>query len=164
MKKKIVRMMGVGALSASLLTLSPAFAEAAEKSQAIGAKQTASHGPASYGKKHRMKFMMKSLNLNQDQITKIKQIRQDMRGQMKAYWSQMQDIRTKMHSLINSEEYTQNKAKALIAEKTGVLEKLMLLRADTAHKIWLVLDSAQQTKWQNIKVDHHKPHVKAKTY
>jgi Spy/CpxP family protein refolding chaperone len=145
MKHQLTKTMGLAMVGAALLVAAPVFASSHNSSASEGVSWH-SHDRGSII--DLLQKRAKEFNLTADQKDKIKALRATNETERKAFWAEMKKDRQEMRQLIQSKDYTEDKAKEMIAAKSEARQKMMLMRANTAHQVWLVLTPEQQQKVQ----------------
>jgi Spy/CpxP family protein refolding chaperone len=112
------------------------------------------HACAAHMKHWLMDKFSDKLHLTSAQVSQMKALRDANQPERDKYRSQMKDTRMQIHQLIQSKDYSEAKAKQLIASKSAIVQKLMLMRMNTAHKMWMMLTPEQQATWQDMMKKH----------
>ncbi len=102
------------------------------------------------GGEHRMKRMIKALELSEQQQVQIKAIRNQAKAQRKILHDSIKQFRTEAKVLVQAETFDEQAFVALQGAYQPSFEQAGLAKAKTKHAIFNVLTTEQQNKWSTI--------------
>lgn len=151
----IIKRIGLPLVLATLF-LSPlvhASADAAQTSPAAASQSCPCE--------HKGHKLIASLQLTDDQQTKIRAIKDATKNASKAWWQQMAAITTQINAITTSDKVDEAKLDELIKQKTDLFSKIMKARVVSKNQIYHVLNAQQQQQfaemlkeWQGKKHSH----------
>jgi periplasmic protein CpxP/Spy len=125
-------------------------------------KKSAQNMPCSC-KHQKMNKMMESLNLTDDQKTKLDAIKQETKSQMKSLHEQMRSLRTEMKTLVHSDKMDEKKMNALINKKKELVAEKTKIKLQSKNKMYNLLNPQQKqqfntmlNQWKQKKMDKMK--------
>jgi protein CpxP len=100
-----------------------------------------------------MKKMVESLNLDDSQKEKINPILDQLKSNLKASWSQMKDLQTKIHEQSISANMDQSAVNNLVDQKTKLIGEMIKNKLAAKNQIYNLLNDEQKKKMQT-KIDN----------
>lgn len=103
-----------------------------------------------------MKHMMKKLDLTDEQHDAIKDIQQQMKEQKEANKEHMMEIHKGMKEQVLSEQADPEQIKYFAHQKSLLVEKMTIAKAEAMHQIYNQLTPKQQEKMRHMMEKKHK--------
>ncbi|MGQ3889044.1 Spy/CpxP family protein refolding chaperone [Legionella sp. CNM-1927-20] len=105
--------------------------------------------------KKSMMQISQALQLTDAQKDQIRSIREKAKASIQSSKDQLRSIRSQMHDLITSSSMDNSKLDSLISQKTAVLGKMIRVKVEAKHQMYMVLNPQQQQKFQQMLRDEH---------
>lgn len=115
-----------------------------------------------HGSGHFMHKMTKQLDLSEDQQQQLKALHEEDKTRMQAHHEALRENHEKMHELITSGGYTEDKASQLAEQQGTITTELARLRAGHMAKLYALLTPEQQKKFSDMKFEHKIRHKDAR--
>jgi len=104
----------------------------------------------------RMMYVMKKLDLSQEQRETIRNIKRDTRDQMQAKRDEMFDLRQALHKQASEETYDAAKVRELADAKAKLMADMAVQRIETMRKIRQQFTPEQLEEFDDMKERHFK--------
>ncbi len=111
---------------------------------------------------HLMHKMTKQLDLSEDQQQQLEVLHEQDKPRMQAQHEALRDNHEKMHELISSGGYTQDKASQLAEQEGNITAEMARLRAAHMAKLYALLTPEQQKKFSSMEFQHKVRHKDAR--
>lgn len=98
----------------------------------------------------RMEKFSRSLNLTNEQKSKIKTIKEQARRELRANREKMQAVKHQIKDLIKSKPLNEAKLDKLLSEKSAIITATMKTKVMMKHQIYNVLNSEQKAKYSEM--------------
>lgn len=98
-----------------------------------------------------MKKMARYLALSEQQITQIKEIKQQSRAEGEVLRDTMKAFKEQVKALKNSAEFDEQAFTAIYAQYQDTFAQMALQKAKSRHAVYQVLTEEQRAKWQAFK-------------
>jgi protein CpxP len=115
-----------------------------------------------HGGGHFMHKMTKQLELSEDQQQQLTVLHEENKPQMQAQHEALRENHKKMHELIASGGYTEEKASQLAEQEGAITAEMARLRAAHMAKLYALLTPEQQKKFSTMKFEHKIRHKGAR--
>lgn len=106
------------------------------------------------GGHHFMQKMTKKLDLSEDQQQQLKALHEEDKPRMQTQHEALRENHEKMHELITSGNYTEDKASELAEQQGTITGEMAKLRAAHLAKLYALLTPEQQKKFSAMKFEH----------
>jgi Spy/CpxP family protein refolding chaperone len=94
------------------------------------------------------KSMIESLKLDDTQKEKIKPIMEQLKTSMKASWTQMKDLESKLKQQVTSANMDQNTVNGLVDQKTKLIGDMIKAKMTAKNQIYNLLNDQQKSQLQ----------------
>jgi len=108
-----------------------------------------------HGKEGRLERMKSTLDLSEDQVTKIRAIKDKYRPEKMALRGKMKDARKQLREAMHADSIDKNKVKKLARQMGDLKTQKILLRADMKAEVHSVLTSEQRAKKKDMFKGRH---------
>lgn len=108
------------------------------------------------GVKHKIKRMAKALSLSEEQLVKIKAIKEDALEQNKVLRESMKQFNSEEKKLIQAATFDEHAYNALRDAYQSTFNQIALVRSKNKHKIFNMLTAEQQEKWLKMAKRHER--------
>src|SRR5688500_18530897 len=115
-----------------------------------------------HGGGHFMHKMAKQLDLSEDQQQQLKALHEENKPQLRAQHEALRENHEKMHELIASGGYSEDKASQLAEQQGTITAEVARLRAAHMAKLYALLTPEQQKKFSTMKFEHKIRHKDGK--
>jgi len=123
-----------------------------------GAHAGGSHGHGFAGSGRGMMKMMERLDLTKAQREQVWDILDSQRKAAREKLFALKDGRKALRAAVRSPDYDAGKVRQLADAQGKAIAELMVMRADTHHRIRAVLTPEQRTRLDSFRSGHHKGH------
>ncbi|HKJ07985.1 MAG TPA: Spy/CpxP family protein refolding chaperone [Gammaproteobacteria bacterium] len=108
------------------------------------------------GSGHHLMRLMEKLNLSKDQRDQIWKIVDAQRGQGREKMLALMENRKALRAATRGSQYDAGKVRELADRQGKLMADLMVMRADTKHRIRAVLTPEQQSQLDQMRGHHHR--------
>jgi Spy/CpxP family protein refolding chaperone len=155
-----MRNKGLGYLTVLVISLLTANSHAGSKKDG----EACPHGIHKewHGGGHFMHKMTEQLDLSEDQQQQLKALHEEDKTRMQSQHEALRENHEKIHGLITSGDYTEDKASQLAEQQGTITAEMAKLRAAHMAKLYALLTPEQQKKFSTMKFEHKVRHKDAK--
>ncbi len=149
MKKSMTTLLGVTLLSSSMLATLPAIAGADPAANVAAQQSNANRGPVAMNHPRLMQ-VLDQLKLTPEERSKIHNVVQTTRPQIRETILQLTENDRALHEAINSSDFNEGKVKKLAKKQGQLYANMIVLRAKMFNQIMTAISPEQKSQLENL--------------